>query len=123
MRKSIIVALAGLIALLPAAGQERKKLSGAELQEELGRYHVNAGTNPNGCAFMVVNFSPARREQYFDCFNQSGTAKGSARVDGDKLCTKWDYRDEQCNEVFRIGEHQYETIGLEGRVIRYYRLK
>jgi hypothetical protein len=93
--------------------QEKVKVSGAELEQWLSKYWVYAGTNDDyGCVFLIVSHSATKRDQYFDCphaFFGSGTDKGTARVDGSRLCTKWNTRpDEVCHEVYRIGEKRYQ---------------
>jgi len=124
MLKALAILLAGLIPAHIVQAQERIKLSGAELQTQLSKYSAYAGTNDaSGCVFMVVNHAPAKREMYYDCYSSPGTYKGSARVEGDKLCIKWEPREERCAEVYRIGGNQYESTGMGGDVVRYYRLK
>jgi len=124
MLKALAVLIAGLVSAHIVQAQERIKLSGVELQEQLNEYSAYAGSNAaSGCVFMVVNHAPAKREMYYDCYSRPGTYKGSARVEGDMLCIKWEPREERCAEVYRIGGNQYETTGMEGNVVRYYRLK
>lgn len=116
------IALLALLAA-PALAQDRVKVPGAELQEWLSRYWVLAGTNDgNGCAFFVVSHSADNREQHYHCPNSgAGTGKGTARVDGDRLCSRWSYSNmvESCNEIYRVGENRYET----GGAIRFYNLR
>jgi hypothetical protein len=123
MRKSIL-ALASLVLTAAATAQPGVKLVGAELEAMIQGYVVTAGFNPaNGCVFMAVNHSPSRREQYADCVQQAGLSKGSARIDGDRLCTKYEYRDERCTEVYRVGDNRFELRGGDGPPILVYRLR
>ena len=67
---------------------EKVKVTGAELEQWLSTYHSYAGTNDaTGCVFIVFNHSADRRDQYYDCPFGSGTGKGTAYVDGDRMCT------------------------------------
>ena len=112
-----------IVATSSACAQDKARISGRELQQWISKYYVVAGTNDsNGCVFITINHSPQRREHYYDCQDRSGTGKGTARVDGDRLCVKWDCWDneEHCHEVFQIGENQYETLN---GAVKYYKLK
>ena len=118
------IALFGLcasIAVAPAVAQEKVKVSGTELQTWLSRYWVLAGTNDKaGCVFFIVSHSAEKREENFHCPTSGwGVRQGTARVDGDRLCTKWTNKSEICDEVYRVGENRYETRGA----IQFYNLR
>ena len=102
---------------------EKVKVAGAELEQWLSTYHSYAGTDDkSNCVFIVINHSADRRVQYYDCPTLSGIGKGTARVVGDKMCTKWDYGTmmEKCSEVYRIGENRYEK---NNGMVKFYKLK
>lgn len=110
-----------------AGGQERQKVPGTELQEWFSKGYVVSGVNEgNGCVFIVINHSLDGRQQYYNCAASEGTAKGEGRIDGDRICSTWEYTPtEVCTEVHRIGDNQYETKGGpygQDRV-RFYKLK
>jgi len=111
------------------AGNEGKtKVTGAELKEWASKDAVYAGINHgNGCAWMVVAFRDGTREQYWNCpVVGSGIFKGTGRVVGDKLCTKYDKiaaGHEQCWELYRVGRNHFEGW-RDGRFqLDYYKLK
>jgi len=126
----VFVGLTAVLVTMAVEGQEKQKVSGVELQGWFRTGHVVAGINEgNGCAFIVVNQSLDVRRQYYDCplggFG-AATAKGTARIDGDRLCSTWDYSvGEICAEVYRIGENRYETRGGPAGqdLVWYYKLR
>ena len=119
---SLIILLAFGFTVTFGQSQEKVKVLGTELEQWLSKYTVYAGTNDlNGCVFMVVSHSADRREAYYNCPSNeriesapfAGTGKGTARVDGDRLCETWvDLYPgwEQCAAVYRIGENRYEQL-------------
>ena len=118
----LVGALLGLIGGPGVHGEEKVKVSGTEIQSWLSRYWALAGTNDsNGCVFLVISHSADKREQYFNCPTGAGTGTGTARVDGDRLCSKWSYSNmtESCSDIYRIGENRYET----GGAVKFYNLK
>ena len=128
MRQSFILIISVSVLFIGCAStsmqsQNKVKITGGELEQWLSSYHSYAGTNEeNGCVFIVVSHSADRRIQYYDCPFGAGIGKGTARVDGDKMCTKWDYGAmlERCSEVYRLGEDRYEQ---NDGAIKYYKLK
>lgn len=107
--------VAGASLVAPAAwGQQSTKepvqVTGAELQAWLSKGFVIAGENhANGCVFIVLG-EASQRTQFYSCpTGNTDTVKGTSRVDGNMLCSKWPYAaEEQCREWYRIGENKYE---------------
>jgi len=67
----------------------------------------------NGCHW-ITNGPKERRYQSVHCLNQPPfTVTGEARVEGDRLCSKFTYPDgsrlDACQDIFRIGENKYEA--------------
>lgn len=127
----ITLFIAGL-SVTSVLAQEKIKVPGEVLEKWLSKYSVYAGTNDlNGCVFIVVSHSADRREIYFDCPGNvsigskpySGIGKGTARVDGDRLCETWMnvYPGwETCEEVYQLGENRYDQLN---GTKKFYKLK
>lgn len=108
--------------------KDKVKLTGAELVKIADEYAVFAGYNPNNnCAWMNVFFlTDEKIRQTWDCWVVTGTAWGTWRLVGDKRCIKWDdpnRPNEECVEIYRIGEAKYEAW-VDGRpASTYYKVK
>ena len=97
-----------------AAGQ----VSGAEMQAWVDTDGLTVGgiTLRNGCQFMAKNRGTERHERHVTviCDNNMApwTVKGEGKVVGDKWCSKFTFPDgntqDQCDELFKIGENKYE---------------
>ena len=117
---AMVVCAAAVLASLATAQPRRAKLSSPEIQQELlSGYSAFATVNHElGCVSLIVTHSPSRRDQYWDCVTHNGVWNGSARVDANQLCSKWDGlgadRQERCTDVYRVGDGRYELF--EGRV-------
>jgi hypothetical protein len=108
--------------------KDKVKLTGAELEEIADKHAVFAGYNPkNGCAWMNVFFlADAKIRQSWDCLGMAGTTMGKWRLVGDKRCIKWDdptRPNEECVEIYRIGEEKYEAWVDGQPVSTYYKVK
>jgi len=119
----VAVVVSAVFSMSAAYAQSRVKVSGEELRQWFSTYSAIAGYNAElGCVFIVVNHSLSRRDQYFDCSSvTSAVWKGSARIVGDELCTRWDSDpQERCTLVHRVAAGKYEM--REG-AIEFYKLK
>ena len=66
----------------------------------------------NGCHWMTKGPKQSRY-QTVHCANQAPfTVLGEARLEGDRLCSKFSYPDgsrlDACQEIVRVGENKYE---------------
>jgi len=90
--------------------KEAVQVSPGKLQEWVARGFSYAGVSHQyGCTFL--NTGPASdRRQFSYCANgDSNTYKGSQRVEGDMICSKWPWSSvEQCVKWFQIGENKYQ---------------
>jgi hypothetical protein len=140
MRRSVIRLVLGLglsaagalLVSTPGESQltqpSKVKLTGSDLQEQfLSRHAVIAGVNHmNGCVFMTVSQPGGAREQYWNCTTQSGTAPGTGRLAGDRICFQYPLLfagAERCWEYYRIGEDKYEGWEDGKHVITFSKLK
>ena len=109
----LCVAGASLVAPAVWAQQSTKEpvqVSGAELQAWLSNGFVFAGEDhTNGSVFMVVGEASQRTLLFSHPRDGTQIVKGTQRVDGNVLCTKWAFAArETCREWYRIGENKYE---------------
>lgn len=126
----LVGATAMLIALpLGALAQTApQRVSGQEIESWFAADQMSvAGVSlANGCHW-ITNGPKERRTQSVHCLNQPPfTVVGEARVDGDRLCSKFSYPDgsrtDFCQEIFRIGDNKYEArVGGVARNV-FYRL-
>jgi len=86
------------------------QVSSGKLKEWVSRGFAYAGVSHEwGCVF--INAGPASdRRQFSYCANgDSNTYKGSQRVEGDMICSKWPWaQGEGCVEWFQVGENKYQ---------------
>ena len=111
-----VACTAAVLVPLASAQPRRVKLSGAEVQQELlSGYSAFATVNHElGCVSLIVTHSATRRDQYWDCVTTKGVWNGSARVDANQLCSKWEGlgadRQERCTDVIRTANERYELF-------------
>jgi hypothetical protein len=103
-----------LLVTSPAYGQERVKLTGAELQEMLLKSgEVSFGVNPKtNMAWIIVHTGEGKRDLFWRSLTNAaewGMEVGLTKIAGDQLCTKWTFAPETCVDVYRIGENKYES--------------
>jgi len=117
IHKAIVLGLctAGALLVSPAAwaqqgDKDAVQVPPGKLQEWVSRGFSYAGVSHQyGCTFL--NTGPASdRRQFSYCANgDSNTYKGSQRVEGDMICSKWPWSvGEQCVVWFQIGENKYQ---------------
>jgi hypothetical protein len=126
-----LVGATGLLLALPLGALAQtapQRVTGQEIESWFAADQMSvAGISlANGCHW-ITNGPKERRNQSVHCLNHAPfTVVGEARVEGDRLCSKFVYPDgsrlEACQEVFRIGDNKYETrIGGGARGV-FYRL-
>jgi len=90
-------------------------VSGAELQAWFAADEMAvAGVGiANGCHFINKGPGTARRQTVYCPAAAPFTVIGEARVDGNRLCSKFVYPDgsryEGCQEIFKVGENKFEA--------------
>ena len=87
-----VVCAAAVLVSLATAQPRRAKLSSPEIQQELlsGYSAFSAVNHELGCVSLIVTHTATRLDQYWDCVHEKGRWNGSARVDANQLCSKWD---------------------------------
>ena len=102
--------LAGETAAQPSTVQ----VTGAEIEAWFAADQMAvAGSNVNnGCHWITKGPGTARSQTGYCPNSAPFTITGEARVDGNRLCSKFIYPDgsrfEGCTEIFKVGENKYE---------------
>jgi hypothetical protein len=117
--RELLLALATVAAVVPAGNAVAQagaiKVTGTELQAWFASDQMAvAGISlSNGCHWITKGPGQARSQTIY-CPNAAPfTITGEARVEGDRLCSKFTYPDgtkfEGCQEVYRVGDNRYEA--------------
>lgn len=118
-------AVAAIASILSASGALAQptpavQVTGAEIQSWFAADQMAiAGINlANGCHWFIKGPGSARSQAVY-CPNSSPyTVTGEARVEGDRMCSKFAYPDgtkfDGCTDIYRIGENKFEAR-LDGR--------
>jgi len=101
---------AGETAAQPSAVQ----VTGAEMEAWFAADQMAvAGANVNNnCHWIAKGVGTARSQTVYCPNSEPFTVTGEARVDGNRLCSKFIYpngsRFEGCQEIFKVGENKFE---------------
>jgi hypothetical protein len=118
----LAVVVAGVVAstmsvMVPRAAAQpaEARVTGAEIEGWLAADQMAvAGLNViNGCHFINKGPGSARVQTVYCANTAPFTVTGEARVEGDRLCSRFVYPDgsrtDSCQDIFRVGENKYET--------------
>jgi hypothetical protein len=117
MSKLALVAAAAMSVFCGAAAAQSSavQVTGAEIDAWFAADQMAvAGFNvTNGCHWITKGAGSARSQTVY-CPNAAPfTVTGEARIDRNRLCSKFSYPDgsrfEGCPDVFKVGENKYET--------------
>ena len=94
------------------AVEQKRQLSGEDLQQRDASYAARAGFTPDGSYWIVVNFANGTRDVYWNNGHASGRDTGTHQVRGDQICVT--YRTiyggkERCYDVYSLGDNKYES--------------
>lgn len=98
-----------------AIAQAPVPVTGAELEAWFAADQMAvAGFTPaNGCHWLTKGPGQARTQTIYCPNSQAFTVVGQARIEGNRLCSKFSYPDgtkyEGCQEIFKVGENKYEA--------------
>jgi hypothetical protein len=115
---SLLLVLASTTSFVPreaAAQPSAVQVTGAEIEAWFAADQMAvAGINViNGCHWINKGPGTARSQTVYCPNSQPFTVTGEARVDGNRLCSKFTYPDgsryEGCQEIFKVGENKYEA--------------
>lgn len=110
-----LMALSSLVLLAGAARAQSPavQVTGAELDAWFAADEMAvAGLNANSCHWIAKGSGAARSQTVYCPGMAPFTVTGEARVDGNRLCSKFNYPDgsrfEACQDIFKVGENKYE---------------
>ena len=125
--RKLMISLLLIFVAGSAGASEKLKLTGPQIAERIDGYEVIAGTsNEAGYTYMVAAYANGTREVYWNDGIKSGTDKGTHRIVGDQICVTWQNSfegKEQCFEVYKIGESQYESWRKGTLAFTYYKIR
>ena len=121
-RPALVAGVVALLLALPtgaAAQAGAVPVTGAEIDGWFAADQMAiAGISlANGCHW-IARGPKERRHQSVHCANQAPfSVVGEARLDGDRLCSKFSYPDgsrlDACQQIVRVGDNKYE-IRVDG---------
>jgi len=103
-----------LLACETAPQASAVQVTGAEIEAWFAADQMAvAGTNVNNdCHWIAKGVGKARSQTVYCPNSEPFTITGEARVDGNRVCSKFIYpngsRYEGCTEIFKVGENKYE---------------
>lgn len=114
------LAAAAAIPILSACGAIAQptpaaQVTGAELQAWFAadQMAVAGITVANGCHWIIKGPGNARSQTAYCPNSAPFTVTGEARVEGNRLCSKFNYPDgarfDACTEIFKIGDNKFEA--------------
>jgi hypothetical protein len=107
--------------------KDKVKLTEAECKERESQYNVFAGISHSGnTVWIIITTGSGKRELYFRSLTNPGLSMslmGTARVDGDQICTKYTRPTEKCYDTYRLGEDKFEARLYGSTDSTYYKLK
>lgn len=119
-RRTRRLAVAAAIAILSASAAMAQptpavRVTGAELQAWFAadQMAVAGITLANGCHWIIKGPGNARSQTGYCPNSAPFTVTGEARVEGDRLCSKFVYDNgtkfDACTEIYKIGDNKFEA--------------